>query len=101
MQVLVNADSGPMEKRVRQVLDFYLTALDDHTDRLEVGVMGVRDALDSPLYRCCVQARPPRGEPLEVEETQADMVLSVTRALDRTLRTLRRQKAVRHLPRSA
>jgi hypothetical protein len=101
MQVLVNTESDPVEKRVRQVLDYYLPALDDHTDRLEVGVVGVRDALDSPLYRCCVLARPARGESLEVEETQADLLLSVTRALDRTLRTLRRQKAVRQLPRSA
>jgi ribosome-associated translation inhibitor RaiA len=101
MQVLVNADSDPMQKRVRQVLDYYLPALDDHADRLEVGVTAVRDALDRPLYRCHVTARPLRGRSLEVEETQADLVLSVTRALDRTLRTLRRQKAVRQLARSA
>jgi len=101
MQVHINAESDPMAARVRQVLDYYLTELGDHIDRLEIGASGVSDALGSPLYRCSVVARSPRGRALELEETQADLVLSVTRALDRTIRTLRRQRAARQLPRSA
>jgi hypothetical protein len=101
MQVRINAASDPMAERVEKVLHYYLSELDERLESLDIEVGPSRDALRMPLFRCDVYAVPLRGEGLFVHETQGDLVLAITRALDRTARAVRRRQAIRQLRRSA
>ena len=101
MQIQIHADGGDTFEQVEKVLQYYLPALDDGIERFRIDVQPLRDELGNRLYRCEIQATLVRGEPFDLEETQADLVLTITRALDRTARTLRRRQATRSMPRSA
>lgn len=101
MQIQVQAHDDAMAEQVETVLQYYLPSLDDGIDRFRILVEPLRDTLDNRLYRCEVLASLPRGDSLRLEETQADLVLTVTRALDRTVRTLRRRQSTRALRQSA
>lgn len=101
MHLQIHAEGEPMTRQVEKVLQYYLPNLDDGVERFRVDVRSVTDALDKRLYRCEIQATLTRGERFDIEETQADLVLTITRALDRSVRTLRRRQTVRGLVRSA
>jgi hypothetical protein len=101
MQIRIQAGNDPMAEKAEKVLHYYLPELDERLQDIEIRVAPVRDALDTPLFRCAVQATLLHGDELAIEETQADLVLTITRALDRTVRTLRRRQATRQLRRSA
>lgn len=101
MQIQIHAEGGAVTQQVEKVLQYYLPALDDGIERLRVDVQSLHDELDNRLFRCEITATLPRGERFDLEETQADLVLTITRALDRTARTLRRRQATRNLRRTA
>lgn len=101
MRVQIYADTDAAAAQVDQLSRFYLTGLEDAVGSVSVVVDDRRDALDRPLVRCRVIGHLSRGERLEVVEVQADLVLAITRALDRAVRTLRRRRARGHLARSA
>lgn len=101
MQLQIQAHDDAMAVQVEAVLQYYLPSLDDGIDRFRITVEPVRDPLDNRLYRCEVTASLSRGDSLSLEEMQADLGLTITRALDRTVRTLRRRQSARGLRRSA
>jgi hypothetical protein len=101
MRVEISADNDAIADQVDQLSRFYLVGLEESVDSISVVVDEQRDTLGKPLLRCRVLGRLSHGEPLEVVETQADTVLAITRALDRTVRTLRRRCTLSRLARSA
>ena len=85
MQIHVKVPSPAMARRIEQLTRFYLTGLISETGDVRISLESVHDRLGSLLCRCRVAA-----VGIVVEETQGDPVLATTRALDRTVRTLRR-----------
>jgi hypothetical protein len=100
MRVQISADSAAVAGQVDQLSRFYLTGLEEGVVSISIVVARRRDPLGKPLVRCQVLGRPSHGESIEVVETQADPVLAITRALDRTVRTLRRRGSLGRLARS-
>ncbi len=100
MRVDISADSDAVADQVDQLSRFYLVGLEESVDAISVVVDELCDPLGEPLVRCRVFGRSSHGEPLEVVETQADPVLAITRALDRTVRALRRRGSLGRLARS-
>lgn len=101
MRVEISADSDAVADQVDQLSRFYLTGLEERVNSISVVVDGQRDPLGEQLVRCQVLGRLSHGESLVVVETQADAALAITRALDRTVRTLRRRSSLGRLARSA
>jgi hypothetical protein len=93
MQIHVNAPSDEVTGQVRQLLLFYLTGLEGQVERIAIDVDRFRDRLDTPLHLCSVSAAS-CGREFRVDEIQGDLVLAITRALDRTVRTLRRRPLI-------
>jgi hypothetical protein len=92
MRVRINTDDDVMAAHVDQLLRFYLIGLDGEVAAVTITVsISACEPLQEPRYRCQVNAALMRGRALEVEEAQADLALAVTRALARSVRTLRRQ----------
>jgi hypothetical protein len=101
LEVRVHASDDALAGQVEQMLGFYLTGLDGQLDELFVRVEATRDPLGGPLVQCQVIAAAGRGDELVIEETQADLLRALTRALDRCVRTLRRRSASGRLGRLA
>jgi hypothetical protein len=101
MQTQVTAETDAMARQVRQLLDFYLTGIAEDLHRIDITVRSLDDPLGRRLFHCHLRAAPWRGQPLEIDEQQADLVLAVTRVLDRCSRTLRRRQYRQRLQRSA
>jgi hypothetical protein len=101
MRVQISADTEAAAAQVDQLSRFYLTGLEDAAGTISVVVDDRRDALGKQLVRCRVIGHLGRDERLEVVEVQADLVLAITRALDRAVRALRRRGARGRLARSA
>jgi hypothetical protein len=101
MQIQVKAETDAMAEQVRQLLDFYLTGLVGELHRVEIVLRSRYDPLGHRLFHCHLDAAPWRGQAVEIDEHQADLVLAVTRVLDRCSRTLRRRQYRQQLMRSA
>lgn len=97
MQVNVSAEQHDLKRRGEQVLHYFIPVLDGAVERLDVDISSPPDPLGSPLYCCRVSVRPAHGKVLELEETQADLVLAMTRLFDRTVRTLKRRQVARQM----
>lgn len=91
MQVQVAACDDAVAAQVRQLLAFYLTGLEGDVERIAIEVEQREDRLGVLLHCCRVNARLANGDSIEISETQADLVLAITRVLDRSIRTLRRR----------
>jgi len=101
MQVRVHAHSDEVVEQVGQLLSFYLSGLEGEVDRIDVVVDSSPDRLGARLYRCRVGIRCGQGWRSEIEEIQSDVAPAITRALDRSVRTLhRRLKLRRHIRRA-
>lgn len=90
MQIHVKGPSDDLTDQVRQLLLYYLTSLEGRVESIAIEVDRLRDRLDTPLYRCSVSAAA-CGREFRVDEVQGDPALAITRALDRTVRALRRR----------
>jgi hypothetical protein len=91
VRIRVNAVSRADCAQVEQLLRFYLNVLEEDVDSIEIALDAPRDALGVALQRCRLSLRLAAGDALDLEETQADLVLAVTRAMDRATRTVRRR----------
>lgn len=101
MQIQIETENERVQTQVEQMLQYYLTGLEDGIERMHIVLQPMRDRLGTPLFCCAIHAQLSRGGILEFEETQADLNMAVTRVLDRTVRTLRRRSVPVRLARSA
>lgn len=101
MQMQVQADSDEVVEQVTQLLRFYLAGLEGDVDRIDIVVDSTLDRLGVRLYVCRVGIRSGHVWRLDLEEVQADLALAVTRALDRSVRALRRRLTLRCYTRCA
>jgi len=101
MQIQVRADSDQIVEQASQLLRFYLAELEGDVDRIIIGIDYAPDRLGVRQYRCQVGIRCLYGRRLHIEETQSDLAPAVTRALDRSIRTLRRRAKLRRHARCA
>lgn len=99
MQVRVHAQSDEVVEQVGQLLSFYRSGLEGEVDRIDIVVDSGPDRLGARLYRCHVGIRSGCGWRSDIEETQSDLAPAITRALDRSIRTLRRRFMLRRHPR--
>jgi hypothetical protein len=93
MQAQVHAPNAAMTEQVEQLLRFYLTGLEEHVVSIAIKVETTRDPLGNALLHCAVHARLGCEGELCIDEIQSDLLLAMTRALDRCVRTLRRRGA--------
>jgi hypothetical protein len=74
------------------MLNFHLSAIDEFVEKLEISVVQAQEGGDMPLYLCRVVVTDPHSSSLAVEERQADITLTVNRALTRIVRKLMRRQ---------
>ena len=101
MQIQVHAHNDAVFEQVGQLLGFYLSGLEGETGRIDIVTDSSLDRLGAHLYRCHVCIRSGYGWQSEIEETQPDLALAITRALDRSSRTIRRRLRLRRHARCA
>ena len=92
MRVRIETTNDTAAAQVRRMLRFTLSAMADEVKSVRVVVDDVRDPLGAKLNRCRAELNPWQGEPIAVEEVQSGLELAVSRALERTLRTVRRRR---------
>jgi ribosome-associated translation inhibitor RaiA len=97
VQLRVQSEDPAVPAQVEQLVRFYESSLSDATGQIALHVAVDPDPLGTMLYDCRIHARLVTGETLEIEERQADLVIGVTRALDRCVRTIRRRGQARRL----
>jgi hypothetical protein len=101
MHVRVKADEAEVAKRVEKVMHFYLTSVASEIDSISVTIVDVSDRLGANLKRCAVDGVMASGDRMQIVETQSDLMVAVTRALDRCVRTIRRRQNLHRILRSA
>lgn len=90
----IKCDDPHLKDEVEALLDFHICSIDDRVDRLEIDVGQTKEGGGEPLYLCRVVVSDFRSDNLVVEERQANLALTLNRALSRIIRslTLREQK---------
>jgi hypothetical protein len=101
MQIQVDAHSDEVVEQAGQLLSFYLANLEGEVDRIDIAIESSTDRVGMPLHRCRVRIRTGYGWRSEVEEIQSDLLPAITRALDRSVRTMRRRLKLRRHTRCA
>ncbi|MES9862941.1 MAG: hypothetical protein ABW157_09360 [Candidatus Thiodiazotropha sp. LLP2] len=92
MDKQIKCDDPQLKDQVSQLLNYHLGCIDSLVDKLELSVVHTEVGNDEPLYHCRVVATVPRSGRLAVEERQADISLTVNRALMRIVRSLMRRQ---------
>ncbi|MCB1772425.1 MAG: hypothetical protein KDI88_02310 [Gammaproteobacteria bacterium] len=97
----VKSEDPEVRQRVEKVMLYYLTSVANSVESVTVTIEDVSDRLGVSLRRCSVDGVLVGGDRIAIVETQSDLMLAVTRAMDRCLRTIRRRHGARRYPRSA
>ncbi|MET0063670.1 MAG: hypothetical protein AB2603_19895 [Candidatus Thiodiazotropha endolucinida] len=92
----IKCDDPRLKDQVQDLLNFHLGSIDELADKLEMSVGYAEEGSDEPLYLCRVVVTDPRSGRLAVEERQADITLTVNRALARIVRSLMRRQQNLH-----
>jgi hypothetical protein len=92
MHVHLETADGVGRERITQLLRYSVNGHREDIENLQLNVATVRDPLGTELHRCRLRALLRRGPPIEVEELQSRLDLSVTRALERCVRTIQRRR---------
>jgi len=79
-------------ERVTQLLQYSLNGHREDIESLQLNVSAIRNPLGTKLHRCRLRALLRHGPPIEVEEVQSRLDLTVTRALERCVRTIQRRR---------
>ena len=79
-------------ERITQLLRYSINGHSEDIDNLQLNVETMRDPLGTELHRCRLRALLRHGPPIEVEEVQSRLDLTVTRALDRCVRKIQRRR---------
>jgi uncharacterized membrane-anchored protein len=92
MDKQIECDDPQLKGQVQQLLNYHLSSIDSLVDKLEMSVVHTEEGGDESLYLCRVVVTDPRSRRLAVEERQADISLTVNRALTRIVRSLIRRQ---------
>jgi hypothetical protein len=79
-------------ERITQLLQYSLNGHREDIDSMQLSVATIQDPLGTKLHRCRLRALLRHGPPIEVEEVQSRLDLTVTRALDRCVRKIQRRR---------
>lgn len=101
MFVHVKAGDPEVKRQVEKVMHYYLTSVASSVESISVTVDDVSDRLGSRLRRFTVDGVLVGGDTIALVETQSDLMLAATRAMDRCVRTVRRRQGLRGISRSA
>lgn len=86
--------------RVKQIIKFYLSRLDDQITRLTIYLDSPQPA-DTDHFQVTLAVLLNNGRHLELQEVQGDLILATQRSLDRLVRQLqmhrRRQRFLKNL----
>jgi hypothetical protein len=91
----INYQDPNLKDEVEELLNFHICSIEDRVDRLEIDVGHINEGEGQPLYLCRVVASDFRSDSLVVEERQANLALTVNRALSRIIRSLSRREQKR------
>lgn len=94
MRVRIDADNERITERVRQLLHFVLSPAPPQIVDTRISVHPFSDAGSTELTRCQAEIHLRNGEKVTVEEIQFSLELAVSRALERSLRTIQRRATV-------
>ncbi|MBT3012157.1 MAG: hypothetical protein KUF77_02325 [Candidatus Thiodiazotropha sp. (ex Lucina aurantia)] len=92
----IKCDDPRLKDQVQDLLNFHLGSIGELAGELEMSVGYAEERGDEPLYLCRVVVTDPRSGRLAVEERQADITLTVNRALARIVRSLMRRQQNLH-----
>ncbi|MEW8693246.1 MAG: hypothetical protein AB2535_19600 [Candidatus Thiodiazotropha endolucinida] len=92
----IKCDDPQLKDQVQELLNFHLGSIDELVDKFEMSVVHAGEGGDEPLYLCRVVVTDPRSGRVAVEERQADITLTVNRALARIVRSLMRRQQNLH-----
>jgi ribosome-associated translation inhibitor RaiA len=88
----IKCDDSHIKDQVEKLLNYHLGCIDELVDRLEVSVIHTQEGEGEPLYLCKVVVTDSCSGRLAVEERQADVTLTVNRAIMRITRSLMRRQ---------
>ena len=92
MHVHLETTDDVGRERVTQLLQYSLNGHREDIESLQLNVSAIRNPLGTKLHRCRLRALLRHGPPIEVEEVQSRLDLTVTRALERCVRTIQRRR---------
>ena len=92
MLVRLETADDVRRERITQLLRYSINGHSEDIDNLQLNVETMRDPLGTELHRCRLRALLRHGPPIEVEEVQSRLDLTVTRALERCVRTIQRRR---------
>jgi len=91
MHVHIEANDDAGRERAIRLLQYALDGYRESIVSLHLTIGHVDDPLGRRLCRCHVCTHPRRGPTFDVDEVQSSLDLAVTRAIERSLRRIRRQ----------
>ena len=91
MKITIDSTSRVKTDRIRDLLHFNLSAFEAEIRRVHVTIRAESDALGADLSRCRVVTHLANRECIQTEELQASEALALSRAFERTGRTLNRK----------
>jgi len=92
MLVRLETADDVRRERITQLLRYSINGHSEDIDSMQLNVETMRDPLGTELHRCRLRALLRHGPPIEVEEVQSRLDLTVTRALERCVRTIQRRR---------
>ncbi len=91
MQVHIDTEDEPERERIMQRLIYSLNAQRQDIGHVRLTLTPVSDPLGTRLFRCRLRAKLRDGQRIELDETQSNRDLALTRVLERCARTARRR----------
>ena len=91
MQVHIDTKDELERERIVKRLMYSLNTRREDIDCVRLSLTPISDALGVKLHRCRLHTRLRGGQVIELDETQPDPALAVTRALERCARTVQRR----------
>ena len=91
MQVHIETDDERLRERTTRMVDYVLNRYREQVTTMRLDIAPARDRLGTSLSRCRASTVMKRHGLIEIDEIQSNSELAVTRALERTIRTIQRR----------
>lgn len=91
MRIMIDCTDDETTERIRDLLNYSLATSNADIRNVRISVRPERDHFGSRLVRCRMLTQLVSDENIAIEEVQSSGEVALTRAIDRTSRTLQRR----------
>jgi hypothetical protein len=92
MRIMIDCKDDETTQRIRDLLNYNLASSNADIRNVRISVRQERDPFGSRLVRCRMLTQLVSDENIAIEEVQSSGEVALTRAIDRTSRTLQRRR---------